>query len=104
MATHYAPVGLNLRVRSTSKTTMLKKGIFASLAMSLFLAGCNAGSKPISQSETYTWSVQDVAGSKSTFVCKKVDIVIYASRKAGSNMESTVVDDKYCAKLPRPQV
>ena len=82
---------------------MLRKSIFAPLVVSLLLVGCNPGAKPIAQSESYTWSVQDVAGENSTFVCKKVDIVIYASRKAGSNMESTVVDDKYCAKLPKPQ-
>ena len=103
MAAHHTPVGLNLRVRRTSKITMLKKGIFLSFSLSLFLVGCNPGAKPIAQSESYTWSVQDVAGENSTFVCKKVDIVIYASRKAGSNMDSTVVDDKYCAKLPKPQ-
>ena len=97
------PEGLNLKARRTSRITMLKKGICLSFSLSLFLVGCNPGAKPIAQSESYTWSVQDVAGENSTFVCKKVDIVIYASRKAGSNMDSTVVDDKYCAKLPKPQ-
>ena len=83
---------------------MLRRAIFVPFAMALLLAGCNSGAKPISQSETYTWSVQDVSGSNSKFVCKKVDIVIYASRKAGANMESAVVDDRYCAKLPKPQI
>ena len=81
---------------------MLRRSALISLAVSLFLASCNGASKPISQSETYAWSVQGVDGEKTSFVCKKIDIVIYASKKAGSNMNSTVVDEKYCANLLKP--
>lgn len=83
---------------------MLRRSSLISLAVSLLLASCNGASKPISQSETYAWSVEGVNGTQTNFVCKKIDIVIYASKKAGSNMNSTVVDDKYCAKLPKPGV
>lgn len=81
---------------------MLRKLSLISLAASFLLASCNGASKPISQSETYAWSVEGVNGAQTNFVCKKIDIVIYASKKVGSNMNSTVVDDKYCAKLPKP--
>jgi hypothetical protein len=81
---------------------MLGKTSLISLAVAILLAGCNGASKPISQSETYAWSVDGVNGTQTNFVCKKIDIVIYASKKVGSNMNSTVVADKYCAKLPKP--
>jgi len=95
-------INLEFLTEGKQQKGMLRRPALISLGISLFLVSCNGASKPISQSETYAWSVDGVNGTQTHFVCKKIDIVIYASKKVGSNMDSTVVDDKYCANLAKP--
>ncbi|MDX2099316.1 MAG: hypothetical protein SFW36_16175 [Leptolyngbyaceae cyanobacterium bins.59] len=70
----------------------------------LFVTGCSRVEKPISQTQTYTWSVSSVDGTSSSFVCKQIEIAIYRRRSRQPDVNSVVVDDRYCANVAKPVV
>jgi uncharacterized protein YceK len=63
--------------------------------VSLTLTGCGTVNRPISQTETYTWSYS-YAGADLKPVCKKVNIAIARDRQQGASVNSVIVPDSYC--------
>ena len=72
------------------------------LVVGFVLTGCSSVTRPISQAETYAWSYVSAGNPNEKPVCKKIQVTIFRDRRQGTNFDSNIVPDKFCAKLAKP--